>query len=51
MNEVFAQLYGITGTALYLDIANKFTHQLLLRPLEHKQDDLQGKHANTQIPK
>ncbi|MEK4272492.1 beta-L-arabinofuranosidase domain-containing protein [Paenibacillus sp. FSL R7-0026] len=51
MNEVFAHLYGITGKALYLEIANKFTHQLILRPLEHKQDDLQGKHANTQIPK
>ncbi|PAD29278.1 beta-L-arabinofuranosidase domain-containing protein [Paenibacillus sp. 7523-1] len=51
MNEVFAQLYGITGKAVYLEIANKFTHQLILGPLEHKQDDLQGKHANTQIPK
>jgi len=51
MNEVFAHLYGITGKALYLEIANKFTHQLILRPLEHKQDDLQGRHANTQIPK
>jgi len=51
MNEVFAHLYGITGKSVYLEIANKFTHQLILEPLEHKQDDLQGKHANTQIPK
>lgn len=51
MNEVFAHLYGITGKQVYLEIANKFTHQIILEPLEHQQDDLQGKHANTQIPK
>lgn len=51
MNEVFAQLYGITGNRVYLDTANRFTHQMILEPLEQKRDDLQGKHANTQIPK
>ncbi|WJH31232.1 glycoside hydrolase family 127 protein [Paenibacillus sp. CC-CFT742] len=51
MNEVFAQLYGITGKRVYLDTANRFTHQMILEPLEQERDDLQGKHANTQIPK
>lgn len=51
MNEVFAQLYGITGTPAYLKAAHQFTHQLILEPLEQEHDELQGRHANTQIPK
>ncbi|WP_145415062.1 beta-L-arabinofuranosidase domain-containing protein [Paenibacillus xylanexedens] len=51
MNEVFAQLYGITGKAAYLKAARQFTHQLILEPLEQERDELQGRHANTQIPK
>ncbi|WP_426334146.1 beta-L-arabinofuranosidase domain-containing protein [Paenibacillus silvae] len=51
MNEVFAQLYGITGTPAYLKAAHQFTHQLILEPLEQERDELQGRHANTQIPK
>ncbi|WP_339276215.1 beta-L-arabinofuranosidase domain-containing protein [Paenibacillus sp. FSL W8-0426] len=51
MNEVFAQLYGFTGKPEYLETAERFTHQIILKPLERRIDDLQGKHANTQIPK
>ncbi|GGH69629.1 glycosyl hydrolase [Paenibacillus silvae] len=51
MNEVFAQLYGITGMPAYLKAAHQFTHQLILEPLEQERDELQGRHANTQIPK
>ncbi|WP_366290739.1 beta-L-arabinofuranosidase domain-containing protein [Paenibacillus sp. AN1007] len=51
MNEVFAQLYGITGNAVYLKAAGQFTHELILEPLEQERDELQGRHANTQIPK
>ncbi len=51
MNEVFAQLYTITGKAEYLRTAVRFTHKLVLNPLEQERDELQGFHANTQIPK
>ncbi|WP_338541767.1 beta-L-arabinofuranosidase domain-containing protein [Paenibacillus tundrae] len=51
MNEVFAQLYGMTGKAVYLETAKRFTHETILAPLEQEKDELQGLHANTQIPK
>ncbi|MHA7966022.1 beta-L-arabinofuranosidase domain-containing protein [Paenibacillus sp. CAU 1782] len=51
MNEVFAQLYTMTGKAEYLKAAVRFTHKLILDPLEQERDALQGLHANTQIPK
>ncbi len=51
MNQIFAQLYGITGNRIYLDTAVRFSHKAIIDPLEQGVDDLQGKHANTQIPK
>lgn len=51
LNEVFADVYYITGEQKYLDLAKKFSHQAVLEPLLHKQDKLTGIHANTQIPK
>lgn len=51
MNEVLADIYAITGDQKYLDCAKRFNHQELLRPLAQQQDNLTGKHANTQIPK
>lgn len=51
MNEVMADLYIITGNQSYLDIAKRFCHQAILQPLSQSIDDLEGKHANTQIPK
>lgn len=51
MNEVFADLYSITGDIRYLELAEKFCHQAILEPLARKEDNLEGKHANTQIPK
>lgn len=51
MNEVFADLYEITGQDKYLQLAKRFSQQLLLQPLAHGQDQLNGLHANTQIPK
>ena len=51
MNEVMAQLYEITKNEHYLYLAKRFTHELIIEPLAHNQDELQGKHANTQIPK
>ncbi|QGH35421.1 glycoside hydrolase family 127 protein [Gracilibacillus salitolerans] len=51
MNEALADLYLITEDTRYLDLAERFYHKAVLDPLANKQDDLEGKHANTQIPK
>ena len=51
MNEVLADLYVITGDEKYLRLARRFCHQAVLNPLEQHEDQLTGKHANTQIPK
>src|SRR5690606_17321183 len=51
LNEVFADVYEITGKQKYLDLAYKFSHQNLLKPLASQNDILNGMHANTQIPK
>lgn len=51
MNEVFAELYEVTGNKDYLYIAKRFTQTAIIEPLINEVDDLQGKHANTQIPK
>ena len=51
MNEVFANLYEITGNSDYLDLAVKFTEKKLLDFLISNDDRLEGRHANTQIPK
>jgi DUF1680 family protein len=51
MTEVLANLYGVTGNTNYLQLAEAFNHQLVLGPLEHGDDRLNGLHANTQIPK
>ena len=51
MNEVFADVYQLTGEQKYLDLARRFSHAALLEPLAAGQDKLNGLHANTQIPK
>ncbi|MEZ2442242.1 beta-L-arabinofuranosidase domain-containing protein [Chitinophaga sp. RCC_12] len=51
VNEVLADVYGITGNKKYLDAAYSFSHQAILQPLERDQDKLDNLHANTQIPK
>ncbi len=51
MNEVLADIYAITGDEKYLRLAQRFNHQAVLDPLERHEDQLTGKHANTQIPK
>ena len=51
MNEVLANLYGVTGNAEYLRIARKFDHKRIFDPLARKEDPLNGLHGNTQIPK
>lgn len=51
LNEVFADVYAITGDKKYLDLAIKFSHKAILDPLKNHQDRLNNLHANTQIPK
>ncbi|WP_331345573.1 glycoside hydrolase family 127 protein [Cellvibrio sp. UBA7661] len=51
MNEIFVDVADITGDKKYLKLAEAFSHQAILQPLEKQQDQLTGLHANTQIPK
>ncbi len=51
INEVLAEVYGITGEKKYLDLSKTFHHKAILDPLTQGKDILPGKHGNTQIPK
>jgi len=51
MNDVFAELYALTGDQRYLRLSQRFNHQRVLGPLSKRQDPLTGLHANTQFPK
>lgn len=52
MNEALANLYGITHSTKYLNLAKRFdNHQSIMDPLSQEKDELEGKHANTQVPK
>ena len=51
LNETFADVYDITGDKKYLRLAHQFSDQQMLQPLLNSEDNLTGKHANTQIPK
>ncbi len=51
MNEVFADAYQMTGDKKYLAAAKRFSHRQLLEPMSQGIDDLDNKHANTQVPK
>ena len=51
LNETFADVADITGDRRYLKLAHQFSDQRMLQPLLKGEDNLTGKHANTQIPK
>ena len=51
MNEVFADAYQMTGDEKYLTAAKRFSHKMLLDPMSKGIDNLDNKHANTQVPK
>jgi DUF1680 family protein len=51
MNEIFADAYQMTDDEKYLTAARRFSHKALLDPLSEGIDNLDNKHANTQIPK
>jgi len=41
----------MTGDEKYLTTAKRFSHKMLLDPMAEGHDNLDNKHANTQIPK
>jgi uncharacterized protein len=51
MDEVFADAYQMSGDEKYLTAAKRYSHKALLDPLSQGIDNLDNKHANTQIPK
>lgn len=51
MNEVFADAFQITGDEKYLTAAKRFSHRMLLDAMADGKDNLDNKHANTQVPK
>jgi DUF1680 family protein len=51
MNEVLANLYAVTGSPIYLDVAKEFNQKVLFDSLAVGIDPLDGLHANTQFPK
>jgi DUF1680 family protein len=51
INEALANLYALTGKEEYLKLALRFNHQEIIGPASRREDNLNGKHANTQIPK
>ncbi|MCW8849622.1 MAG: glycoside hydrolase family 127 protein, partial [Melioribacteraceae bacterium] len=51
INEMFADAYEITDDEKYLTAAKRYSHRALLDPLSEGIDNLDNKHANTQIPK
>ncbi len=51
MNEIFYNLYALSGNPEHLDLAERFNHEKIIRPLVNHQDHLKGLHANTTIPK
>ncbi len=51
MNDCLYELYKITKNANHLAAAHRFDEDALFTPISNGTDTLNGKHANTQIPK
>lgn len=51
MNEVFVDLYEDTGDRRWLELSYRFEHRSFTEPFKRHQDNLPGKHGNTQVPK
>ncbi len=50
MNEVFANLYSVTGNTDYLLISNRFNQARYIEPLSRGEDRLKDEHVNSFIP-
>ena len=51
MNEVLADIAQQTGDTRWLTVAQRFDHAAVFNPLAAGSDQLNGLHANTQVPK
>lgn len=51
MNEVLADLYADTGDRRWMALSDRFEHHIVVDPLARHEDNLAGKHGNTQVPK
>nr|MDT0662007.1 glycoside hydrolase family 127 protein [Micromonospora sp. DSM 115978] len=51
MNAVLADIYQQTGEQRWLTVAQRFDHAAVFNPLAANSDQLNGLHANTQVPK
>ncbi|MFF5215902.1 beta-L-arabinofuranosidase domain-containing protein [Micromonospora sp. NPDC000442] len=51
MNAVLTDLYQQTGDTRWLTTAQRFDHNAVFNPLAANSDQLNGLHANTQVPK
>ncbi|TDC61085.1 hypothetical protein E1258_12615 [Micromonospora sp. KC207] len=51
MNEALADIYQQTGDGRWLTVAQRFDHAAVFNPLAANSDQLNGLHANTQVPK
>ncbi|WP_328475575.1 glycoside hydrolase family 127 protein [Actinoplanes sp. NBC_00393] len=51
MNAVLTDIYQQTGDARWLTVAQRFDHAAVFNPLAANTDQLNGLHANTQVPK
>jgi DUF1680 family protein len=51
MNEVLVNLGSLTKKSRYLETARLFEQPGILDPLAERRDELQGLHANTNVPK
>lgn len=51
MNEVYADAYQMTNQTKYLNAAKRFAHKDIFDNMKNEVDNLDNKHANTQVPK
>lgn len=51
MDEVLADAFAITGDMKYMVAAKRFAHHLILDSMAGGKDNLDNRHANTQVPK
>lgn len=51
MLETLVEIHALTGERRYLDASKRFHHKEIFDPLLAGEDKLNGRHANTQIPK
>ncbi len=51
MNDILVHIYELTGNRKYLDLSYKFHDHFVLDRLAKREDAMQGKHSNTNVPK